>query len=437
MKMELEELMYRQMAQLNTDDVKLTPTQNEAYSYMAQGKSIFLTGPAGTGKSTLIKLFRKVYGSQKNIAITSTTGISAILLGGTTLHSYLGIGLGTGSVGALTTKILKTPYLRKKWKQVDVLIIDEVSMLDPELFDKLEAIARAVRYDTRPFGGIQLILSGDMCQLPVVGSDDFCFEAETWDACVEETVYLNEIIRQTNPEFQTCLNEARIGKLSSTSKKLLKSCLYKKLTNDFGIKPTKLFPTNAQVDYMNEKELDILAEDEREFKQYDMEIEVYGSVKNREYVLEKYRKNCIASEELQLCKDSQVMLLHNLDIDSGLVNGSRGVVTGFIEDLPVVKFLNGQERTIDYHIWEMMDQDTKLMSITQIPLKLAYAVTIHKIQGATLDYAEVDLENVFEYGQAYCAISRVRSPDGLSLTGLDFKKIKAHPKAKKYYKNLS
>jgi ATP-dependent DNA helicase PIF1 len=260
--------------QLNTNDVQLTTAQNEAYSFMAQGQSVFLTGPAGVGKSLLIKMFRRVYCGQKNIAITSTTGISAILLGGTTLHSYLGIGLGTGSVGALTTKILKKPYLRKRWKQLEVLIIDEISMLDPILFDKLEAIARAVRYDSRPFGGIQLILSGDFCQLPVVGSDDFCFEAKTWDDCVNHTIHLTEILRQTDNEFQTCLNEMRMGKMSSASKRLIKSCYNKELTNEFGIKPTKIFPTNGEVDYMNEQELDLLAEDGREFNQYDMKLDV-------------------------------------------------------------------------------------------------------------------------------------------------------------------
>lgn len=440
--MELQDLQIKYRMSQSQPEIKLTPQQAEAFDLMANGQSVFLTGPAGVGKSNLIKMFRDEYSTHKYIAITSTTGISAILLGGTTLHSYLGIGLGTGSTGALTTKILKKPYLRKKWKQLDTLIIDEVSMLDPELFDKLEAIARAVRYDERPFGGIQLILSGDFAQLPVVGSDNFVFESKQWDACIKHVFYLTTIMRQTDVDFQKCLNEARMGKFSPESKQLLTSCLNRKLVNDYGIKPTKLFSTNAEVDFVNKQELDTLADtlegEDAEFRQYDLEMEVYSSVRpaQRQYIIEKYRKNCIATAELRLCKWAQVMLLHNLDLDKGLCNGSRGVVVDFLEDMPVVKFLNGEQRVIDYHIWEYEEGDRKLLSITQIPLKLAWAVTIHKSQGATLDYVEVDLENVFEYGQAYTALSRVRNIEGLSITGLDFKKFSIHPKAKHFYLNL-
>lgn len=434
--MELENLLWEQMSKEAKEEVKLTSDQELAYSCMVSGKSICLTGSAGTGKSFVIKKFRKNYQNQRVIATTSTTGISAILIGGTTIHSYLGIGLGTGSVGSLTTKILKKSYLRKRWKQLQTLIIDEISMLSPDLFDKLEAIARAVRSDNRPFGGIQLILSGDYTQLPVVGEDNFCFEAETWNKCIDKTVYLKTNVRQTDLEFQNCLSEVRLGKLSRESKDFLKSCCGKKLTNDLGIKPTKIFSTNVEVDEMNNEELDELAEDGREFNQYDMESELYIFVPDREYVLNKYRKSCPAPETLQLCEGAQVMLVWNLDIDSQLVNGSRGVVIGFMEDLPIVRFLDGQERVIDYNTWDIEEGDQKIMSITQIPLKVAYSITSHKSQGATLDYALVDMSNIFTYGQAYVALSRVRTKSGLSIRGLDFKKIKTHPKAISYYKNL-
>jgi ATP-dependent DNA helicase PIF1 len=430
--MELENLLWKQMSQ----EMKLTTTQELAYSYMVKGLNVCLTGSAGTGKSECIKRFRKLYQGRRVIATTSTTGISAILIGGTTLHSYLGIGLGTGSIGALTSKILKKSYLRKRWKQLQTLIIDEISMLSPDLFDKLEAIARAVRNDSRPFGGIQLVVSGDYSQLPVVGEDNFCFEAETWEKCIDKTVYLKENVRQTDLEFQNCLSEVRMGKLSRESKEFLKSCCGKKLTNDYGIKPTKIFATNAEVDEMNDEELDTLGEDEREFKQYDMESELYIFVPDKEYVLGKHRKSCPAPEVLQLCEGAQVMLVWNLDMDSQLVNGSRGVVTGFVEDLPLVKFLDGQERVIDYNTWDIEEGDQKIMSITQIPLKIAYSITAHKSQGATLDYAIVDMSNIFTYGQAYVALSRVRTKSGLSIKGLDFKKIKTHPKAIEYYKGL-
>jgi len=158
-------------------EIKLTPHQDKAFKYITEGKNVFITGQAGTGKSVIIKTFKNLYSTQKNIAITSTTGISGVIIGGTTLHSFLGIGFGTGSVAKLTTNILRKQYLRKRWKQLDVLIIDEVSMLSPSLFDKLEAIARSVRNNNITFGGIQFVLSGDMCQLPVVWENNFCFEA--------------------------------------------------------------------------------------------------------------------------------------------------------------------------------------------------------------------------------------------------------------------
>ena len=164
-----------------------------------------------------------------------------------------------------------------------------------------------------------------------------------------------------------------------------------------------------------------------------MDITVYPTVRNKMEVLEKHKKNCMALETLQLCVGAQVMLLHNLDLPAKLANGSRGVVTNFVDDMPVVKFLNGEERTIDYFVWEVEENDKKLLSARQIPLKVAYAMSIHKAQGVSLDYATVDLEEVFEYGQAYVALSRVRTLEGLNIIGLDFKKIKAHPQAKEFY----
>lgn len=414
--------------------MQLTQKQEEAFQAIKNGKNICITGSAGTGKSEVIKLFRKLYQKQRVVITTSTTGISALLIGGTTLHSYLGIGLGTSSVGALITKIHKKAYLRQRWKKLQTLIIDEISMLSPILFDKLEAIARAIRKDDRPFGGIQLVLSGDFLQLPVVGEDSFCFEAKSWEKCIDTIVYLTEIVRQDDQKFQQCLKEVRMGKLSRESKDLLKSCKNKVLENNLGIKPTKLFSTNAEVDEKNEEELDILAQDGRTFIQYDMEYDVYT---NDKYInVQKYCKDCTAPESIQLCVGAQVMLVWNLDIERGLVNGSRGVVTAFVEEMPRVQFLNGENCIIDYNIWEIMDKDTKLMSITQIPLKLAWNCTIHRGQGATLDYAIVDMNSIFTYGQAYVALSRVKTINGLSIEGLHFKKIKSHPKAKQFYKKL-
>ena len=416
--------------------VTLTPEQKRAYDAMASGRSVFITGPGGCGKTLLVNHFIAKYKADIEVAVTSTTGTSALLLmGGTTLHSWAGIGLGTGSAQAMTTKIRKKPWLRKKWQDVEVLIIDEISMLDPDLFDKLEYIARVVRKSADPFGGIQLVITGDFLQLPCVKVDKFCFEAETWNTCIDSTIYLEQNMRQREPEWQKCLAEIRLGKMSEESVALLQSRRRVKLQNDQGITPTQLFPLNADADAVNEQELDRMANKGESFLEYKMTFSLYD--KKLKWKADKFYKDSPAAETLHLCRGCQVILLWNLDIERGLENGSRGVVVDFCQDIPVVLFLNGQRRIIDYHIWELEEDDRKLASFEQIPLRLGYAYSIHRAQGRSLDYVVTDLKDAFEYGQAYVALSRARTSAGLSIKGLRLKKIRAHPRAVEYYNSLS
>jgi ATP-dependent DNA helicase PIF1 len=428
-------------------EIKFTEKQEEAFNYMKEGKNIFLTGPSGSGKSKVIDLYKKLYQYEKNIAITSTTGVSAILIGGTTLHSYLGIGLGTADVEEMTNAILKNSRIRQRWCELDVLIIDEVSMLSPQLLDKLEVVSRNVRrvkpkrmlsvdgVEERVFGGIQLILSGDLLQLPVVGdTDSFVFDAKCWGRCIEKVVELNKIMRQDDGEFQGILNELRVGVVTKKSREILDGRVGVKLRNELGIIPTRIYTTNAQVDEMNSRELEKLSE--CNVYEYEMEIYFYEFVKDRTRMMEKYRKSSLAPELLQLCVGAQVVLLCNLELESGLANGSRGVVVDIIGDIPVVRFLNGEERVISHWQWEIEEDRKKQVRITQIPLKLAWAQTAHKVQGSTLDYAEIDLSNVFTYGQGYVALSRVKSIGGLSIININYDSIKAHPKPLEYYKKL-
>lgn len=409
--------------------------EGEYYGFMIGGNHRFVLGNfIITHNTKLIKLFAEEFSHIKSIGLTSTTGTSALIIGGTTLHSFTGIKLGTSSAQVLAAQIMSKPYLRKRWKDLQVLIIDEVSMLTPILFDKLEEIARTIRRNDAPFGGIQLILTGDFCQLPCVEGDEFCFQSRTWNRCVEEVVYLKQILRQEDQEFRMMLNKVRMGVVDEMVKQALSSRIGKELTNEFGIKPTKLFPLKANVEKMNEEELDKLGD--VEFRRYNMEITFYPEVKNKQYALEKFRKNNVAPEELELAIGAQVMLTFNIDLPSGLANGSRGVVTEFVDDFPKVTFLNGASRVIDYNVWDVEENGQKIMRAIQIPLRVAYALTIHKIQGATLDYASIDLENIFEHGQAYVALSRVTKLEGLSIMRVDYDKIKAHPEATRYYKRL-
>jgi ATP-dependent DNA helicase PIF1 len=429
-------------------EINLTRDQQKAFDLMVEGKNIFLTGPGGCGKSTVINLFKNKYQDKRKIAITSTTGISAILIGGCTLHSFCGIGLGTSSVEELVEKIQKNVKVKRRILEVDTLVIDEVSMLSPDLFDKIESIFSIIRSKyrqsflscengcTKPFGGVQLILSGDFLQLPVVNSDKFCFQSEKWEMCIDNTIDLTDILRQTDTNFQTILNDIRYGQVTERAKKMLSSRIGVELKNEYGIKPTKIFTTNNDVNYINEQELNKLNEEGVEFYQYDMEVYLLEYVTNKEQTLEKYRKSCLAPDRLELCVGCQVMLLANLETESGIANGSRGVVVKFIEDLPVVKFMNGHERIIEHYTWKVEEAGKELVRITQIPLKLAYAITVHKSQSLTLDCVEIDLSNIFTFGLAYVALSRVKTLEGMKITDIDFARVEAHPEAVRYYKNL-
>lgn len=415
---------------------KLRPKQKDAYECLEKYKNVFITGPAGTGKTSIIKLFINAYKHSRKIANTSTTGTSALLLGGTTVYSYLGIGYGNGSVESMVKKIYSWNWLYKRWTELDCLFIDEISMMSPDVFDKIEETARIIRQNNKPFGGIQIVLSGDFCQLPCIGTNKFCFESKSWDKCIDKTIYLDEIIRQGDTTFQNILNNIRVGKVIESDKLILNARIGTKLTNNFGIKPTQLYSKNCDVDRINNEELDKLGKDGRQFYEYIMETNVYSGITQKSATLEKFKKFCIAPDILQLCVDAQVMLLKNLDLQNGLANGSRGIVVNFIGDMPIVRFLNGYERVIDYEIWEIEENDKKILKARQLPLKVAYGISIHKSQGCSLDYAEIDLSDIFEYGQAYVALSRVKSLDGLSIIDINYDCIHANPIAVKYYESL-
>jgi ATP-dependent DNA helicase PIF1 len=265
-------------------------------------------------------------------------------------------------------------------------------------------------------------------------SDSFVFDAECWEKCIEKVVQLEKIMRQNDGEFQSVLNELRIGCVSKKGRKLLDGRIGVKLRNELGIIPTRIYTTNAQVDEMNNRKLDDLRE--VNMYEYEMEVYFYEFVKDKTRMMEKYRKSSLAPEVLQLCVGAQVVLVCNLELESGLANGSRGVVVNIVDDIPMVRFLNGEERVISHWSWEVEEDGRKQVKITQIPLRLAWAQTTHKVQGSTIDYAEIDLSNVFTYGQAYVALSRVKSLDGLSIINISYDGVKAHPKALEYYKRL-
>lgn len=424
------------------DNLLLTDDQERTLGLLKNGENLFLTGPAGTGKSLIIKKFKDwCVETKRELAVTATTGKAALLIGGTTIYSWAGIGLGEGTVDQIMAKIKAKPKYKNRWWTVKSLIIDEISMMSPEIFEKLECIARRTRYTTRPFGGIQLIVVGDFCQLPPVNFTKFCFESDVWDGCLSNVVYLREVLRQSDPLFQNILDEIRMGGCSVENSDILKSYIGRSCGNKM-IKPTKLYSRRDAVDTTNKIKLKQLKESGAESRKYKATVEVLDknlSNSERMNLIEKMSRDCPAEDTLEVAVGAQVILLKNLDLELGLVNGSRGVVLEFTSDgYPLVLFLNGKKMEIKEDKWEMTESLKPIVAKMQVPLKLGYAVTIHSSQGATMDCVKTDLgASIFEYGQLYTALSRVRTLEGLSLVSFDEKKVMTHPKVLAYYEFLT
>jgi len=416
--------------------------QVNAIECAKEGHSFFLTGAGGTGKSFVIRgIVEALKNAGKDVALTAMTGCAALLLGrgARTLHSWAGIGLGKEPVDVLVKKI-RMSKAKKNWLSMDTLIIDEVSMMLPELLDKLDELGRMIRRDqnTKPFGGLQIILVGDMNQLPPVshGEQKFVFESRAWKSHITKTVCLRTIHRQTNTQFLTILAEARAGHLSEESIRILES---RKTTEwkSLEIKPTLLFTRRDDVEHINHKYLEKCEGPDVLFSATTISPK-FISEQDIQYAVEKLDKNGSYVPSLRLRKGAQVMLLTNKYNEQGLVNGSRGIVESFdtLTQEPLVKFINGKVLSISSHEWE--SEDYVGVKRAQIPLRLAYAITIHKAQGATLDCALIEIgAGTFECGQAYVALSRVKSLESLYVWDLDPQAFKVHPKVTEFNERLS
>ncbi|KAJ8326101.1 DNA helicase [Batrachochytrium dendrobatidis] len=412
----------------------LTPEQQKVKDLaIKHGQSLFFTGNAGTGKSFLMKaiindLFKK-YSALKQVAVTASTGISACNIGGCTLHSFAGIGLGNGTKEALFMSAKKNINTRRRWTAVKVLIIDEISMVDGPLFDKIEYIARRFKNNNLPFGGIQLIVSGDFMQLPPVSSNPiFAFEAETWGASVPYTVMLNHVFRQKDPVFVSILNEIRTNTMSKSTIEMLHS-LSRTLEYTDGIEPTFIFSTRAEVKRVNDQKLASLNTEEVIFK---------ASFDTKDPAMIKRLLNMtLAQEVVHLKVGAQVMLIKNLT--ESLVNGSTGIIESFdpVTGFPLVKFETKDKLKstimVSSEAWKLEGPDGEVLGcMYQIPLLLSYAMSIHKSQGQTLPRVRVDMSRIFEAGQAYVALSRATSLEGLQVLNFDPKQVMNHEKVLRF-----
>lgn len=430
----------------------LNDEQQQALQTVLEGRNIFLTGPGGTGKTYLIHTIQSTLEAQgKKVAVTALTGCAALLLGkqAKTIHSWAGIGLGKDDAPKIVTGIRKYGFkAMKRWLTTNVLIIDEVSMMTADIFEKLDYVGRSMRRNMNPFGGIQVILVGDFFQLPPINKESspqtFVFESPMWKEVVETVIQLQKIQRQCDPVFHAILSEARVGKLGKQSMEILQS-RQGLPWHTLKIKPTLLFSRRAEVDMINDQNLKVLKGEKRTYEAktvFDATVVKGFTTTSPEVVkaVAKLDRDAPYKQSLELCVGAQVMLVYNINQDARLVNGSRGVIEGFTDTIPSHPLVLFQGHSAPIPVEEQTWEGDELEGVkrSQIPLVIAYANTIHKAQGATLDCALIDIgPRTFEVGQAYVALSRVKSLESLYVHELDPLACKAHPKVVEFYKTLS
>jgi ATP-dependent DNA helicase PIF1 len=438
------------------DQSSLSPEQVEIFERVKNRENIFMTGPGGSGKTFLIREIYNWYTQReiKNIQVCALTGCAAVLLqcNAKTIHSWAGIGIANGEALNIINNVSYNKFKRKKWLTTDILIVDEVSMLSNKLLTILDGIAKKVRKNNLPFGGIQILFSGDFYQLPPVGNSgepetsEFCFESPIWNTLFHKQIALKQIFRQTDQIYASVLNQIREGRLNKSGYELLMSrCIP---CEDDTIRPTKILPRRNDVNRINEMEMKSLQTEERKFAMQIVKTnpeDTRTTYLNPEQIkndLENLKSNLMAEKDLILKVGAQVMCIVNMETEgtNPIVNGSRGVVVDFAETgIPIVKFKCGLIRPINYHIWELEGEMEmkKGYGIKQIPLILAWAITIHKSQGSTLELAEIDIGNgIFECGQSYVALSRVKDVEGLYLRSFNPSKIKISKKVQDFYKTF-
>lgn len=403
--------------------------QKDALELLKMGENVFLTGPAGSGKTFLLNQYIDYLKSQKiPVAITASTGIAATHIGGITIHSWCGMGIAKTLSEAELKTIINKNYLKNRLSKTKVLIIDEISMLDADRLDLVDSICRSIKQSILPFGGIQIVLCGDFFQLPPVNGQNeknkYAFKSDAWNKSELKICYLEEQHRHKNKKFIKILNAIRNNKVDEKIILSLKDRINKPVLGN--ITPTKLFTKNNDVDSINNLELS-------KIKQKEIVYNMDSFYEDGKKVLVDFLiKNCMAPEKLILKKGAIVMFVKNKFDESGrarYVNGTLGKVVDFneIDKYPIIETYDGKEIIAYPREWAIEEGDMEIAKISQIPLRLAWAITVHKSQGMSLDEVVIDLRSAFDYGMGYVALSRVRSLEGMCLLGLNKMSLKISP----------
>lgn len=388
---------------------------------MLEGASVFLTGPPGAGKTYVLNEFiRRAQRQGKTVAVTASTGIAATHVGGTTIHSWSGLGIRESLSEWDRERLQTTDRLIKRYNAADVLVIDEVSMLHGVRLDMVNQACKLLRKDDRPFGGLQVVLVGDLFQLPPVNRGgeaiDFAHTSEAWRELKPKICYLTEQHRQDESDgLLDLLNAMRRGDVNELHEVMLQERLGLKPSSDVVV--TRLYSHNADVESINQKHLNAI---DNQTKMFIMQT------KGNAIKVEQLVKSVLAPERLELKKGAEVMFVAN-NYQLGFANGSRGQVVDFRDSLPIVELANGRQIKVEPHTWTMEEDGRKTAEAAQLPLRLAWAITIHKSQGMSLDAAEIDLSRSFTPGMGYVALSRVRSLDGVYLGGINNLALSMHP----------
>ncbi len=406
----------------------MTPCQSHAWRLLQGKENIFLTGAAGTGKSFLVKKFLQNKGFAR-FPVTASTGVAAILVNGCTFHSFFGLGIMQEGTEATILRARKNRYVTRRIAQAEGIIIDEVSMLSGEVLRAAEAIARYAKDNNKPWGGLRIIIVGDFAQLPPISeydAKDWAFLNEIWKLSNLRCAFLNTIVRTNEPRFIKVLNDVRQGIVSEDVQVFLKERTTE-ATEDFD--GTRLFPRRVDVDTLNLRKLLALPGSEVRFET------IYSG---KEQFIAKLKKEAPIPELLLLKCGALVMLRKN--DTSGLmrwVNGSLGHILNISQDYLHIELLTGEKIEIDPANFTQLDPDGHAVATARnFPVTLAWASTIHKSQGATIDRVMVDLSGLWDPGQAYVALSRVKSVDGLFIERWDPASILAEPLVMKFYKEI-